>query len=252
MMVKENKSFIYDTKPIIMLKNWKRNLKNNHLIQFILSKYYLFRARNFKGKTTQKIFEEIFEKRIWHSSESVSGSGSELEQTLEIRKYLPALLEKYQIKTFLDLPCGDFNWMQTVDLPMENYIGADIVEQIIFQNQSKYTSESRKFLVLDLVKDTLPKADLILVRDTWVHLSNELVLESIRNIKKSQITYLLTTHFPLEKRNIDIQTGSWRAINLMQKPFNFPIPLEIITENSTESGGQYADKSLALWKISEI
>jgi hypothetical protein len=235
-----------------MQQNWKRRLKNNYFVQAILTKYYFFRARKFKGKSVKTIFEEIFEKRIWHSSTSVSGSGSEWKQTAEIRKHLPILLEKYKIKTLLDLPCGDFSWMQTLNLPVGKYIGADIVEQIILQNQLKYQSDQRSFLVLDFINDKLPDADLILVRDAWVHLSDELVKASIQNLKKSQITYLLTTHFPFEKRNIDIQTGSWRPINLMKKPFNFPQPIEIIAENSTESGGQYTDKSLALWKIADL
>jgi hypothetical protein len=35
-------------------------------------------------------------------------------------------------------------------------------------------------------------------------------------------------------------------------PFNFPQPIEVITEGCTENDGRYADKSLMLWNISDL
>src|SRR3712207_7875432 len=50
------------------------------------------------------------------SHESYSGRGSELGATESLRSYLPQLFERLNIKTFLDAPCGDWNWMRQVDL----------------------------------------------------------------------------------------------------------------------------------------
>ena len=51
-----------------------------------------------------------------------SGPGSSLVQTATIRRDIPALLASLGIRSFLDAPCGDFNWMRHVDLGVERYI----------------------------------------------------------------------------------------------------------------------------------
>ena len=72
-------------------------------------------------------FTEIFDKNLWASPESVSGGGSEMQNTEAIRRELPYLIQKFGIKSILDIPCGDWNWMKSVDLCGASYIGADIV-----------------------------------------------------------------------------------------------------------------------------
>jgi hypothetical protein len=235
-----------------MFAKLKRRLKNQYWVRYFLQKYHQHLANKYKSLNPKQIFTDIYQQKSWLQLDSVSGSGSDWAQTEVIRKELPILCQKYQIKTLLDLPCGDFNWLKTIDLPIENYIGADIVEDLIQQNQKNYANSKRQFLPLDIIQDKLPEADLILVRDCWVHLSNELIIKSLQNIKRSKIRYLLTTTFPDEKFNFDIQTGSWRPLNLGKKPFHFPPPLALIQEKSTESGGQYLDKSLALWRVTDL
>jgi hypothetical protein len=157
------------------------------------------------------------------------------------------------IKSVLDLPCGDFNWMQRVDMSNVEYIGGDIVEDLIKSNIKQYKErENITFQVLNLITDTLPKSDLIFARDCLVHLPFKEVNSAINNIKSSGSKYLLTTTFTNRKKNNDIVTGDWRPLNLQEKPFNFPTPILIINENCTENNGQYNDKSMALWDISKL
>ncbi|MDR1323847.1 MAG: class I SAM-dependent methyltransferase, partial [Candidatus Margulisbacteria bacterium] len=66
---------------------------------------------------------------MWDSKESRSGGGSEVDATKTIRKTLPKLWKKYKIKTFLDVPCGDYNWMKEIDKSTITYIGGDIVQE---------------------------------------------------------------------------------------------------------------------------
>ena len=105
---------------------------------------------------------------------------------------------------------------------------------------------------IDLIKDALPDADILHCRDCLVHLSYSDILEAIKNIKRSNISYLLTTTFSECEMNQDIVTGDWRIINLEKAPFNFPTPLKLINEKCTEGDGTYADKCLGLWKISDL
>jgi hypothetical protein len=49
------------------------------------------------------------------------------------------------------------------------YMGGDIVEKLIQQNQSKYGDPHTRFITIDIVKDLLPQADLWLCRDCLFH-----------------------------------------------------------------------------------
>src|SRR5439155_1645639 len=138
--------------------------------------------------------------------------------------------------------CGDFNWMQHLNLGPVDYIGADIVAALIEENRRMFGSERRKFLVANVIKDTLPAVDLILCRDCLMHLSNEDVVKAIRNLKRSGAMYLLTTTYTARGENAAILTGQWRAVNLELPPFGFPAPLRLINEHCREDGGRWTDK----------
>jgi hypothetical protein len=207
----------------------------------------------FYGKNTEEIFNYIFENNHWGNSESISGSGSDLKQTKSIINSINILLKSHNITSLLDIPCGDFNWMAKVDLNNIQYTGADIVKALVDTNNTKYSYKKNLiFKKLNLIKDDLPKVDLVLTRDCLVHLSNIDIFDSLKNIKKSGSKYLLTTTFINTKVNEDISTGDWRPLNLEKRPFNFPKPLLIINENCTEQNGFFQDKSLGLWYLDDI
>jgi len=197
-------------------------------------------------------FNYIHKSNFWVSQSSVSGEGSDETQTEEVRVNLPKIILEYKIQRMLDLPCGDFNWMESIELNLLEYTGADIVQEIIRVNNEKYSNDKRRFIKLDIIKDNLPKADLIFCRDCLVHLSNDNILKSIKNIKRSKSKYLLTTTFTECEINEDIVTGDWRIINLIKEPLNFPNPILLINEKCTEGNGTYSDKSLGLWRISDL
>jgi glycosyltransferase involved in cell wall biosynthesis len=197
-------------------------------------------------------FSRVYEKNLFEGAASRSGNGSDLEQTARLRTELPALLKRLEVKTLLDAPCGDWYWMQKVDLPVLRYIGVDIVPALIAKNTAAFGNEKHAFHCLDLAKDALPEADLIFSRDCLVHLSFADALTILHNFKRSGATYLLTTSFTERNTNADLGDGFWRPINLERAPFHFPPPIEIINENCSEAGGKFADKSLALWRLADI
>jgi hypothetical protein len=174
-----------------------------------------------------------------------------MKQTERVRAILPKLLEELQIKSMLDIPCGDFNWMKEVNLGSCYYTGADIVHEIISNNKSKYATPGREFIWADITSSLLPRSDLLLCRDCLVHFSYCDIGRAITNIIRSGSKFLLTTTFP-SRTNEDINTGLWRPINLEAPPFSFPKPMQLINENCSEENGRYYDKSLGLWKISDL
>ncbi|MCC5929013.1 MAG: class I SAM-dependent methyltransferase [Cyclobacteriaceae bacterium] len=194
-------------------------------------------------------FRFIYENNLWKGEASLSGQGSDGIQTQVLQKELPGVLKKYSVQSLLDLPCGDFQWMRNIDLEQVQYIGADIIEDLILKNRESFQNRQRQFLKLDLLQDPLPKADLVFCRDCWVHFSFEDIFKSIKNIQASGISYLFTTTFTECRSNDDIVTGDWRILNLQLAPFHFPPPLLLLNEQCTEAGGTYADKSMGLWKL---
>ncbi len=207
----------------------------------------------FRNMSTEQVFTEIYRSKHWKSTDNVSGPGSELKQTETLIRELNVLFKNLNIGSVLDLPCGNFHWMQKVNLSKIKYIGGDIVEDLIISNKKKYQeSENLKFIVLNLITDPLPQCDIIIVRDCLVHFSNKDITDAILNIKSSGSKYLLTTTFTNHRMNGDILTGDWRPLNLQSKPFKFSAPSLVINENCTECNGEYKDKSMALWEISKL
>lgn len=204
-------------------------------------------------------FTEIFNKNLFRVGVpnlsldgSVSGEGSDLTiHTEVIRKELPNLFKELNIKTILDAPCGDFNWMKEVDLTNVDYIGMDIVDQIIDDNRSKYIKPNITFTNANIIEDELPTVDIVLCRDCLVHLTYENIFKVVDNFKKSKSTYLLTTTYPnLEYKNNEL-TGIWRPLNLEKYPFNFSKASKYIIEE-VNYNMRFHEKILALWHLDQL
>ena len=215
------------------------------LINFQHSAHAAKQASVKLGENAETVFTGIYNTNFWGSKESVSGPGSTVRETSVLRVELPKVLEQLGIKTLIDAPCGDYNWMKATDLGVDMYIGADIVPNLIANNQSVYGNESCRFMHADLAKDILPKVDAIFCRDCIPHLSTELVFDVLNNFKKSGATYLLLSTFPDITKNADGVVGGCRRINLELEPFNFPEPLLIINEG-------YYDKYIGVWKLDDL
>jgi hypothetical protein len=205
-----------------------------------------------KMRTPESVFIGYYKRNVWGDNESYSGSGSNLAQTAVIRQEIPMLVKQFACHSLLDIPCGDFYWMNHTSLTAVEYTGGDIVEELIKRNQTCYSSPTRRFVKLNLIIDPLPKVDLILCRDCLVHFSYDDIIRALKNMRSSGSHYLLTTSFVDRNYNIDIPTGSWRPLNLQIAPFNFPAPLAAINEQCTENDGIYYDKHLSLWRFADL
>jgi hypothetical protein len=198
------------------------------LICTILSFNFLITIKNTKKMlkldNNKDRFNLIYEKNFWASKESVSGEGSEVEYTQNLRKWLPDKITKYNIKNVVDAPCGDFNWMKLV-LPKVNinYFGFDIVKGLIDKNKKFYSTNNIKFGVADICSDELPTCDLLIVRDCLFHLSYKDINRFLVNTSNLEYKFLLTTTHITKNdfSNTDINTGEFRLINLFKSPFCF-------------------------------
>ncbi|MGH9418958.1 MAG: glycosyltransferase, partial [Thermoanaerobaculia bacterium] len=165
--------------------------------------------------SARRKFSHIYRHNVFGGAESRSGVGSNLEQTEIVRRDLPGILREFGVRSMIDAPCGDFFWMQHVDLGIDRYVGVDIVEELIARDREQYAREGREFLRLDIIEDPLPGADLIFCRDCLVHLDFAQAHRALENFKRSGAQYLLTTTFTGRDLNVDLVGADiWRTLNL--------------------------------------
>lgn len=169
-------------------------------------------------------FSLVYEKSLWSRGETRSGRGSTRAYTRQLRRSIPMLLDLLDCRSMLDAPCGDFNWMRGVKLAGRSYIGADIVPLMIDDLRKNYPDTD--FRVLDVTQDALPDADLWLCRDVLFHMSLADVQKVIDNFLRSNIKFLMTSHFLDCQVNQDGPTSpiTYCPRNLTKPPFNLPQP----------------------------
>ena len=215
------------------------------LIKLIRYPFRLFIKSKFaKEKSLKNRFSIIHKNNYWDNSETVSGPGSTIKNTIKLRKKLKEIIKTYKIKSIFDAPCGDCNWIKDiiVDAPIR-YIGADIVPEVIKQNKKKFNNNKIYFKQIDLTKEKLPKADLFICRDFVFHLSFKDTYKFLKNLKKSNSKYLLiSNHFKNKNYNgynKDINSGDFRKINIFQSPYNFNYKYEMIIDDYCDGTKKY-------------
>ena len=196
--------------------------------------------------TAKLKFEQIHRSNTWACGESLSGDGSTLESTEGVRKALEKFIREHAVKSMLDVPCGDFNWMQHVQMDGP-YIGGDIVEQIILNNQSKFGDDLREFKVIDLTKSSLPKCDLVFSRDCLNHLSMTDIRKAINNMVASGADFFAVSQFPAVTVNRNQESGfTYRGLNFCLPPFNWPDPIADFDEQF------HPGKHIGFWSIADL
>lgn len=201
------------------------------------------------GKDPQEVFTAIYKANDWQDAESRSGHGSTLANTARLRAELPRVLAALQTNIVLDAPCGDFNWMQHVDFSaFEQYIGADIVPDLITKLAAQYGSPRRSFRLLNIITDPLPAADVFFCRDCLLHLSFKDIAGVFDNFRKSPCRHLITSNYPAVKLNVDILTGEVRPLNLCLPPFNLPPPIQTMDD----SGNEGLNRLMGVWRRDQV
>jgi len=240
-------------KPIYMailraFKNFVRGYAPRSLLEWRQRRS----TAQFATMSPQDVFRDFYRTNTWGDRESVSGPGSTMEATAIARKLITEVVQKLNCKVFHDIPCGDFHWMQHVDFGACRYIGSDIVPELVESNNARYASANREFAVRNLISDSLPAADVVLVRDCFIHLSFNDGFAALRSIKASGSVYLLTNTYPDHQKNYDTNTGGARPVNFALPPFGFPEPLKFVTETVTLDPLAAPGKTLVLYRIAEL
>ncbi len=183
---------------------------------------------------TKDVMNQIYEMNLWGGSafDFYSGDGSHNPKI--INPYLNALivfLKSHNTPLVVcDLGCGDFNIGKHLTKYSKKYIAIDIVETLINRNKNLYKEDNLEFHCLDIIKDTLPSGDCIILRQVLQHLSNKDIEEVTKKIADYKYI-ILTEHIPLGNftPNKDIISGQGirlkqnSGVNLLEVPFNLKI-----------------------------
>jgi hypothetical protein len=204
-----------------------------------------------------------FETKTWagkRGGSPRSGPGSSMELTQQLRLAFPRIIEQYGVKTLVDAPCGDWFWMQHVDLAGVSYIGGDISKEITDANSEQFARPGVKFIHLDITSDPIPTADIVLCRDCMMHLKHWLRWEFFKNFVASDSKYLITTvHHVLENKAVT-RNGGFKRFNPCIAPFNFSPALELIPETAEtlpddilqNRVADHTQRSIGIWSRQQV
>jgi 2-polyprenyl-3-methyl-5-hydroxy-6-metoxy-1,4-benzoquinol methylase len=204
----------------------------------------LIKLRFLNEKGLKNKFSTIYNNNYWDNKESLSGPGSSLKNTKNLRKKLPIIIKKYGIRSIVDAPCGDCNWIQHIIKKSQiKYTGIDIVKKCIDNNKLKFKDKNFSFKQMDITKDKLPRADLFICRDFIFHLSFKDTYKFLLNLKKLKTKYILFSSHTKSKTEIllnkDIKSGDFRKINLFNTPYNFKEKYEIVINDNCDGVKKY-------------
>jgi len=136
----------------------------------------------------KELFTETYTGKKWYEGNSLSGVGSSLQYTEHIRKIVLDVINQNNIQTIWDCSCGDWNWMKEIKDELPNYIGNDIVSELIDVNTKEYGSDNIKFQCGDMLEELKKlednSIDLILCRHTLEHLDTEYSVNVVKQIHR--------------------------------------------------------------------
>jgi SAM-dependent methyltransferase len=183
--------------------------------------------------TAHKAFQSIYRDHSWGGA-SKSGPGSDPELTRRYRYFLGGFLRARNVRRVVDLGCGDWASSRLIDWSGIDYLGLDVVPEIIEQNQRKFARPGIRFAVTDLANEELPPAELAICKEVLQHLPNVAVARILAKLPAYQMAILVNDSKgtsvgswrtlwrgrPLGETNEDISPGGYRPIKLREAPFN--------------------------------
>lgn len=193
----------------------------------------------------EQVFTNVYDKKIWGDNNNPeyngsSGTGSFIDYNKNT--YIP-FLKKFigdnNIKTIVDLGCGDFNCGKLIydDLDIL-YTGYDVYKKIIEYNSRQHSLPKYSFMHLDFCnnKETIINGDICILKDVIQHWSLDDIYKFLDYlvINKKFKYILLCNCSNGAKDNIDIENGKWRPLSFEFLPLKKYFPIKLYTYETKE------------------
>jgi FkbM family methyltransferase len=194
----------------------------------------------------QEVFSNIYKEGRWNQRRPdvpLSGPGSSLKNTKAFCEFLNSICRSNHVQSVVDIGCGDLTWMTTTEVfATRTYTGIDIVPTLIDSHKKKYPHHT--FLQLNAVKEEVPHADLIIIRDVLFHLSHSEIQSLLQNVR-GRFKYYLITSCNNEVNNDAKDQYYYHAVNLFKAPFFLQPPSQDLAEPTF-------DRRVCLWDNHEF
>ncbi len=189
---------------MIVMGNYLYSTTSTEYAVQIANKNITIQSEDLIGTTAKESFTKIYEIENRHGAPC--GGGSQLGAVEErgVIKEIQNIIKTYDIKSVNMVAGGTFgNWEYKIDYKNlgVDYHGYEIVDEQVERNKKEFPEYN--FSQLDMIQDICRKADLIICRDIFQHISTEQALRTIENFKNSGSKYLLISHWDVQ-HNFDI------------------------------------------------
>ena len=161
---------------------------------------------------TRAAMEQVYDLNLWGANKTKFYSGEGSHHSNYVEPYITVIssfLSSFSIPPVVcDLGCGDFNIGRQLVKYSSNYIGVDIVNDLILQNKKIFTQKKLEFRCLDIANDPIPAGDCAIIRQVFQHLSNDEVQQILNKLYQFKFV-IITEHIPKHNfiPNIDIISG---------------------------------------------
>ena len=188
----------------------------------------------------------------------------------EYLRLLRDVVRAKNIRSVVDIGCGDWALAATIDWSGISYIGVDVVPELIERLNQTYGRENVRFVCADLISDDLPAGELCVTKDVLQHLANDSVAAFLSKLRQQFKYAVITNDISHEKRggwrslwhteeiaaNSPISNGGYRPLSLTEEPFHLQaerlvlIPLRFRRPVFGHMGSVLETKEVLLWEAS--
>lgn len=191
----------------------------------------------------QTVFDGAYTNRIWGEKGNGSGDGSEPEGNTYMRRILMYIIQKYNIRSICDAPCGAGKWIDVFLKELSDqgicirYYGVDVAKEAVESSRKLLEKHKGKHEITvvhgDLTTDPLPQGfDLVFSRDALQHLSYGNIAKCLKNMSDANAKWcIIGGYWPGENKNI--KDGAYFSFNITQHPFLLK-PHKIFSEEHDE------------------
>ena len=196
----------------------------------------LLRARNPGDEAIESLYDEV-------RAEQGDTSSMPLPSAKSLQHELARLFARLNIHSLVEIACGHCLWLTDSELGLLQYTGLDLIPSLAEQNRRRFDRSGWNFEVRDVVVDGIPRRDAVLCRDWLEYLPLGNVSSALHHMRASGAKYLIVSSDPAITTNFETRTGTRRALNLMQAPFNLHAPIAQILQY------EHSGKLLVVWQL---
>ena len=199
--------------------------KHKKIILFLLLVlvYVLIIPRQYTNEHFNNTFDNIYKNKSWGEGSiegGSSGSGSSPEVNKAYLSFLSSFIKENNIKSIVDVGCGDWQIMSLLNTDNIHYKGYDVSKKIIDYNNKIHKKNNIEFYVEDLdKKSNYERGDLLICKDVLQHLSYSKINNILSQLNKYKYVIIIND-IVQDTNNSDIDNGGYRSLDIQKQPFN--------------------------------